>query len=204
MKPIKLFLVLALVLVPTLASAQGYGPGPGYGRHGFHHRMNRLAWGFSIGIGGMGDHGSGITNCTGCDASPAALEIDAHLGGMLTDRFAILLELQSNAQTVSATGRDSTYLEQDLAMIAAQYWLLPQVWVKGGVGVAHLGFDSAYSDGGAPVANGGALMAAIGFEIFSGRLFAMDLQARIVEGTYKADLGDSITAANIGLGFNWY
>jgi hypothetical protein len=37
----------------------------------------------------------------------------------------------------------------------------------------------------------------------SARFFAIDLQGRIIEGTYNSG-NDNITAANVGLGFNWY
>ena len=203
MKPIKSFVVLAIVLGCGVASAQGYY-GPPRGHYGFHHRENRLAWGFSVGVGGMNDHGSGLTNCANCDVNPAALEVDAHVGGMLGPRFALLFEVQGNFQTVSSSIRNGdTFLDQSLAMVAGQYWITPQLWVKGGAGVAHLSFDNAYADQPLDIANGVALMAAVGFEIFSARFFAVDLQARVVNGSYSG-IDDRITAANIGLGFNWY
>jgi len=46
-------------------------------------------------------------------------------------------------------------------------------------------------------------MGAIGFELMSARYFAVDLQGRIIEGTYNSG-NDHVTAANIGVGFNWY
>src|SRR5260221_4420103 len=103
MKPIKSLLVLACVLVPAIASAQGYGGGygapPSNIPGGFHDRTGRLAWGFSIGLGGMHDDGSGITNCDNCANAPA-VEVDGHIGGMLGPRFALLFEGQGNARTV--------------------------------------------------------------------------------------------------------
>src|ERR1700679_3951470 len=103
MKPIvKSFLVLAFLLVPAVASAQGYYGGPPQGPYagGFHRRMNRLAWGFSVGIGGMHDD-NGLTNCNNCDYNPAAFELDAHLGGFISPRAALLFEAQVNGQTVN-------------------------------------------------------------------------------------------------------
>jgi hypothetical protein len=216
MKPIKIALILAAVLaIPTIApataSAQGYyaqpgyAPAPGY-RDRFHRRMGRLAWGFSIGVGGMNDHGSGVTSCTNCDYNPLAFELDGHIGGMLTNRFALLFEGQVNGQTVNqdaGDGNGSTTLTQSVAMIAGQYWLTPQLWIKGGLGFAHLEFDSQYSNASQDIDSGVAIMGAIGYELYSGRNFAMDLQGRIIDGSYSG-INDHITAGNIGLGFNWY
>jgi hypothetical protein len=206
MKPIKSLLVLGCVLVPAIASAQGYYGG-GYGAPpsnipgGFHDRTGRLAWGFSIGLGGMHDDGSGITNCDNCANAPA-VEVDGHIGGMLGPRFALLFEGQVNARTVHSDlyGNDTT-LSQSTAMIAGQYWLTPQLWLKGGIGLAGLQADTAYVT--YDYGTGGAIMGAVGFELMSARFFAIDLQGRIIEGAYNSG-NDHITAANVGLGFNWY
>jgi len=207
MKPIKSLLVLGLLLVPGLAAAQGYygpGGGPQPVPGGFHNRAGRLAWGFSVGLGGMHDNGSGITQCANCNYNPVAFEFDGHLGGMLSPRFALLFEVQGNAQTVSqdAVGNSDTVLTQSALMIAAQYWLTPQLWLKGGLGFSHLdaqdNFGSQWDFGG-----GGAIMGAVGYELMSAHFFALDLQGRLIEGTYNSG-NDHITSGTIGLGLNWY
>jgi hypothetical protein len=210
MKPIKSLLVLAIILAPGLAAAQGYYGGGGGGGYynqpttipgGFHDRTGRLAWGFSIGLGGMHDDGSGITNCDNCANAPA-VEVDGHIGGMLGPRFALLFEGQVNARTVhSDVLNGDTVLSQSTAMIAAQYWLTPQLWLKGGLGLAGLQADNSYVT--YDYGTGGAIMGAIGFELMSTRMFAIDLQGRLIEGAYNSG-NDHVTAGNIGLGFNWY
>ena len=206
MKPIKSILVLAIVLAPALASAQGYYNGAGPGGRPFHHRMGRLAWGFSIGLGGMHDDGSGLTDCGNCNYNPVAVEVDGHIGAMLSNQLALLFEGQVNGQTVhadaSVNGNGDTVLTQSAAMAALQYWITPQLWVKGGLGFSHL---ETQDDFGLtqPPASGFVVMGAIGFELLSARLFAMDLQGRLIEGSYDG-LSDHITSATIGLGFNWY
>jgi hypothetical protein len=206
MKPIKLLLVLAIMLAPGLVAAQGYygrgGYGGGYGvPGGFHNRTGRLAWGIGIGVGGMHDNGSGVTVCDNCDNAPA-LELDGHIGGMIGPRFALLFEAQLNARTVhSDASGDDTTLSQTVGMLAGQFWITPQLWVKGGIGVAGLQADSRFVT--TDYGTGGAIMGAIGFELMSARFFALDLQGRIIEGTYNSG-NDNITAANVGLGFNWY
>ncbi len=208
MKPIKSLLVLAiLIAAPGLAAAQGYYGGPGYGPPpvpgGFHNRAGRLAWGFSLGLGYMNENGDAVT-CSGCDAQPVTGEVDFHLGGMINPRMAILLELQANAQQVALDPNTDTTLEQTLVLGAVQYWLTPQLWIKGGLGVANLQLNDningvTYVSPG----NGLGLLGGIGFELLSARFFAVDLQGRLTEGTYSG-ASDHITSGTIGVGLNWY
>lgn len=204
MKPIKSLLVLALVCVPALASAQGYyrgrnaGPAPG----GFHNRTGHLTLGFGIGLGGMSDNGSSITSCNNCDYNPATLELDGHIGGMISPRLALMFEAQVNAQTIHSDFYDGdTTLSQGAAMFAAQVWLLPQLWLKGGLGFSHLQTDDTFFA--RDLGSGAAFMGAIGVELLSARNFALELQGRIIEGTYNSG-NDHLTSGTIGLGVNWY
>jgi hypothetical protein len=207
MKPIKSLLVFsAIMLAPALAAAQPYyGRAPVYREPGgFHYRANRLTFGVSFGVGGMHDGGSGLTGCDNCDYNPLAGEIDGHIGGMLNSRMALLFEAQANIQNVhSDAANGDTTVTQAAAMVALQYWLAPILWIKGGLGFAHLSYDNNTLGLTDDVASGGAIMGAIGVELLSGRRFAMDLQGRIIEGEYNS-LGDHVTSGTIGLGFNWY
>jgi hypothetical protein len=208
----KTLLVIAAMLAPGLAAAQGYygGSGPGYYQSpapstqlpgGFHNRQGRLAWGFSVGLGGMHDEGSNVTSCNNCDYNPVAVEVDGHIGGFISPRLALMAEGQINAQTVQSDFYDDTVLSQNALMIAAQYFVTPQLWVKGGIGLAHLYADNSYEvwDFGGGV----ALMGAVGYELMSARNFAVDLQGRLIQGTYDA-FNDSVTSGTVGVGFNWY
>jgi hypothetical protein len=214
MKPIKSLLVLAVMFAPGLAAAQGGyygGSGPGYygGQPapstqlpgGFHNRQGRLAWGFSIGLGGMHDAGSNVTSCTNCNYNPIAFEVDGHLGGFITPRLALMAEGQVNAQTVQSDFYDDTVLSHNALMIAAQFWVTPQLWLKGGIGFAQLYADNSYEvwDFG----TGGAIMGAAGYEVMSARNFSVDLQARLIQGTFDS-FNDSVTSGTVGVGFNWY
>lgn len=204
MNPIKSLLVLAILCAPALASAQGYHGGgrpPSSAPGGFQDRAGRLAVGFSLGLGGMSYNGNAIS-CSTCDYNPLAFELDAHLGGMLSPRFALLFEVQVNAQTIESDFLDGdTTLSQAAAMVAGQGWITPQLWIKGGIGLSNLQIDDAFST--SDLGNGVALMGAIGYEILSARNFALDLQGRIIEGTYNGG-DDHLTSGTIGLGINWY
>jgi len=206
MKPIKSLLILAIVCIPALASAQGYyyGNGNGGGRApgGFHNRMGRLTFGVGVGLGGMGDNGSAITSCDNCDYNPLAGEVDFHIGGVITPRFALMFEGQANIQTIHSSFRDGdTVLSQTAGMIAGQFWILPVLWVKGGLGFAHLQVDNDYVVG--ELGNGLAIMGAVGVELMSARNFALELQGRLIEGTYNSG-DDHVTSGTIGVGINWY
>jgi hypothetical protein len=144
-------------------------------------------------------------------ASPIAGQISAHIGGFVGPRLALMAELQGNIQTIAqdeiGDGID-TQLVQGALMGAAQYWLTPQLWIKGGIGFATLQIQDEDRFFGEVLAasrpeNGFALMGAIGFELLSSRLFSVDLQGRILNGSYKS-LDNHVTAASIGIGINWY
>ena len=212
MKPIKSILILTILCAPALASAQGYGPGgPGYQGStvpgGFHNRAGRLIFGFGLGLGGMSDNGSAITTCDNCDFKPLAGEFDIHLGGMLSPRFGLMFEGQANVQTIHSSFFDGdTTLTQGAAMLAGQYWLIPQLWIKGGIGFANLQLQDADAFGvfaASQPENGTALMGAVGFELLSSQFFSVDLQGRLINGSYKG-LDDNVTALSIGVGLNWY
>lgn len=211
MKPIKSLLVLASLLVPGAAAAQGYygGSGPGYGPPpptqlpgGFHNRTGRLAWGVGLSLGGMHDRGSEITTCGNCDFNPIAVAGHGHIGGFLTPRFALMAEGQVNAQTVSVDPfyGDDTVLSQSALMIAGQLWVTPQLWIKGGIGFAHLYADNSWE--GWDLGSGAALLGAAGYEVMSARNFSVDLQARLIQGTYESF--DTVTSGTVGVGINWF
>lgn len=161
-----------------------------------------MTLGGAIGLGGMSDNGSAITSCDNCNYNPAAFEIDGHIGGMLSPRFALMFEGQVNLQTIHSDLRNGdTTLSQGAAMLAGQVWLLPVLWLKGGLGFSRLQTDDTYFT--EDLGGGLAVMGAIGVELLSARNFALELQGRIIEGTYNSG-HDHLTSGTIGLGINWY
>ncbi len=214
MKPSHLIFA-ALVLAPAVASAQpsapqrqrGYTPHaqPAPAAGGYHDREGRMMLGFSVGLGGM-KVGDEEVSCVNCDYDPVAGEFDFHIGGMLNPRLGLMLEVQGNAQTVQENTFGATSLVQATAMIAAQYWLTPQLWIKGGIGAASLGYsyedDFNNSSESEELAEGGAAMGAVGYELLSARTFSIDLQARMIVGSYKD--GQDVSSGSIGVGFNWF
>ena len=205
------------ILLPTVAHAQPGAPPPppppNAGPSGYYGppptappaqvwERRGLAIGFGIGFGGMQSE-DGPIDCLNCDYDPVAVGFDFHIGGMINPRLALLLEVWGQAQTLDADG--TALLTQSLAMVGLQYWVTPRLWLKGGIGAAALqvSYDNGYSQQDEQIDEGGAVMAAVGYELLTGRRFAMDLQLRIGAGTYQG-INDQITSTTVGLGFNWY
>lgn len=217
MKTSTLILAAAAVLAPAVAMAQPMAAQPqpiGYApanpqpttAGGFHERGGRMMLGFSLGLGGM-KIGDEDVQCTNCDYDPIAGEFDFHIGGMMSPRFGLMLEVQGNAQTVEENTFGATSLVQATAMVAAQYWLTPQLWIKGGIGGASLGYSysddfNSNADDSQELAQGGAVMAGVGYELLSARNFSIDAQARFIQGSYKD--GQDVTSGSLGVGFNWF
>ncbi|MGE0551277.1 MAG: hypothetical protein AB7O24_22210 [Kofleriaceae bacterium] len=211
MKPIKSVLVLAAVLAPAIAFAQPPGSGGSGGYYstpprqvegGFHDRTGRVMWGINIGLGGMHDRGGDI-ECDNCAYSTLSGQAAGHIGGMLNPRLGLMAELQGNLQQLEygVSSDEDVFLTQSALMFAAQYWVMPQLWIKGGIGFAHLQIsDAVFVE---DVDNGMALMGAIGFEVFSARRMSVDLQGRLLSGMYKG-IDNTITAGSVGIGINWF
>jgi len=181
----------------------GYYPPPpppeapaAWERHG-------LAIGFGFGLGGMSDS-AGAIECVNCDYNPASFGVDFHIGAMLNPRLSLQFEAWLQGQQLDAGG--TTTLVQTMGMVALQYWVTPQLWLKGGLGAAHLSYsiDDGYRDPTSQdIADGGAVMGAIGYEILSSQRFSIDLQGRLGAGTYDG-INEQIETGMVSLGFNWY
>jgi hypothetical protein len=101
----------------------------------------------------------GDVSCDGC--STVSGQISGHIGGFVGPRLALMFEAQANVQQISMGTfvEDDEFLTQSAAMVAAQYWLTPQLWVKGGIGVANLQVNTTFTE--SVPENGLALMGAV-------------------------------------------
>ena len=212
------------ILAPSVAGAQPGAPpppppgpspapyyGPPVGRHqqpdqapgGFWWRRG-LTLGFSVGLGSTSNE-NGPIGCIGCDYDPVAVGLDFHIGGMITPRFALMFEAQGIAQTLDANGTET--LVQSMGLLAGKLWVLPQLWIEGGLGGAHVAVNvddgwggSIETDG----ADGSAFLAAAGYEVLSSRHMAIDLQLRGTVASYQGFLGDNVSTGMFSVGFSWY
>src|SRR5688572_25957309 len=91
----------AMLLVPAIASAQPSAAPPPAGSGGgyyggqpvtpvspYHHRGGTPMIGFSLGLGGMQIDDQDVA-CSTCDYEPIGVELDFHIGGMLSERFGL-------------------------------------------------------------------------------------------------------------------
>ena len=225
-------IVLGALLVPAVAFAQpsaqpvggvpayappppGYGPPPGPPpvRGGFHDRAGRISLGFSLGLGQMQIDDSDV-GCTGCDGDPVSFSADAHIGWMMSPRLALLFEAHGVGQVIQENEVFTDTLVQSTALVGAQYWVTPQLWIKGGIGAASLtlnrddGFETISSES----LDGAALMGAVGYEVLSARNFAIDLQLRATAASYEdgtvqldgSTQDTSVGTTTLSLGLNWF
>jgi len=216
-------LSLSILAPPTAAAQPGAPPpppppaDPGYGAPpapapslelpgGFFYRRG-LAIGFGLGVGNM-SFDSGPIECIDCEADPAAVGFDFHIGGMLNPRMALLFEVWATTKQIDYYG--TTFFSQAMMMGALQYWLTPQLWLKGGLGLSTLSYSIDGEDvdvecgqpDGEPC-TGGAIMGAVGYEVLSSRNFAIDLQLRFGSGSYEG-ISDQVNAITFGADLNWY
>lgn len=116
--------------------------------------------GFMIGLG----LGSGLVSCEDCD-SESGLSYDINVGGFLNPRLAVMLDF-------SAWDHSDFDLTLSNTTVAAQYWLGPKWWIKGGLGVSTVSneYDSE---------TGVGLTSGVGLEVMQSGSFALDVSARL-------------------------
>ena len=120
-----------------------------------------------------------------------------HLGGMITHRAALVMDVSSLRRTVFS---DRAVAIQS-TLFAGQIWPLEQLWVKAGVGLAFLSYIDQWDDYVVDEGVGASIGVAVGYEIFQMRSMVIDLQARWTGSFY-----DNLTVNGISLlaGISWY
>jgi len=122
---------------------------------------------------------------------------------MINPRLALMGEIWGTGQSVEASG--STTLLQTMVLGVAKYWVTPQLWLKGGLGVANLSYsiDTGRDVVSDDVDAGGAIMGGIGYDIMSSRRFALDVQLKGGAGTYDG-INEQVSSGMLNLGFTWF
>ena len=198
-----MLLSILLLTSATSAIAQPAGappppPPPGYGSAptsttplGVVDRRGFII-GFSLGGGAFS-----LADCGDCDTL-SGLGLDIHLGGMLTPRLALMFDGSGVAHAIEGGGT----IVHVIDTAAAQYWITPRVWIKGGLGIGQLSVNDDEGNRVAASETGAGVLLAGGVELVQTRGFALDLQLRASAVNY--DDADTITMSSLNLGFNWY
>lgn len=178
----------------SAANAQyGYPPPPPPARGVYR---GGLTFGGSLGVGIIDG-----PNCTTVCGGGGMGEL--HIGGMLNPRLALMGDFWLGIRYFSdpALGNGSTY--NSISVVALQYWVTPIIWIKGGLGFAHLQINDENT--GAPLTfddeSGGAIMGAAGIEVLQSYNWALDLQVRAGHAFYS---GGDLNNLAFMVGFNWY
>ncbi len=188
-------ILAALMAAAALTSAGVASAQPQPARQ-LPHREG-LIFGFGLGGGQMScQSDQDICNKT----LEGSGSFDVHVGGMISPRLAIM----GDAWVMYYTENNVT-ITHSITTVAAQYWLAPRLWIKGGVGAAvarahYRGILLSISDRTDSVPG---VMAAIGYELLVGQRFAMDVKLKAGTGFYNDNQVRAKNAALI-LGFNWY
>lgn len=143
--------------------------------------------GFMIGFG----FGFAAATCDDCETQ-TAFGFDFSIGGFVNPQVALMydvggwLDSENGATLLLATNT-----------FACQYWVAPNVWIKGGIGLsqARVAFD-----GDSDSEFGLGLAAAAGVEVMQNGGFALDLSGRL--SALDFDNG-SIQTFSLVLGARW-
>jgi hypothetical protein len=177
-----------------------YAPPPGYGggypppppRRYFREYRSGLTLGGALGVGTI--------SADDCGACGGGLAWEFHIGGMVTPQFAILADLSGIVRNYD-DGTGGSTLTNSLFAVAAQYWIIPILWVKGGIGDAHIALSDYTGNTYGNEENALGFLLAGGVEVIHAPNFALDLQLRLMHGDYS---GGGATNYAFLVGVNWY
>lgn len=196
---VKQLLASLALLVPALAAAQpgAYAPPPPPPPPGYYAQpvaappavRSGFLIGFSLGGGSIG--------CDNCEETLDGVALDIHLGGMITPQLGLMFDGMGVAHSFEGGGTLISVVDT----IAAQYWVTPQLWIKGGIGIGRMTINDADGEEVAESETGSAAMFGVGYELVSSRTFALDLQLRGAVAHYE-DI--DVQMGSLGLGLNWY
>jgi len=154
-------------------------------------------------FGGGGLYGGNIScDGTSCGKFSKGCGAAGYIGYLLSPRLGILFDVWALTARDSTSNSDVS-LTFVAATINARYYVLPGLWVQGGLGnghaEVHVSVFQARSDD-VPVGT-----IAAGIEVARGRAWALDIAFRLAQGTStKKDQtsGDATTGRMAGIGAN--
>jgi hypothetical protein len=191
-------LIAPFALIAT-ATATATTAAPAAAEPGRYYAANpeasaRTGWNVGVGLGG------GEISCSGpgCQDVTEAGSLDLQIGRMIRPRLRAVLDLWGMAHD-----EEDFKVNQTLLTAGFQYWILSRLWLRGGVGLASVGFryEGDLDDSDDERHSTIGLAGGIGFEILSRRTFALDVELRAGTGFY-----DDKRANNgaFTIGVTWY
>jgi len=179
---------------PPPSTAQPPPPPPGGAYYTPPPPDYRTGWNFGFGLGG------GDISCEGetCDGVTEAGSLTIQGGMMLQPRLRVLGDIW-----VMGHKEDNFTLTHSIVTGGLQYWLLNRLWLRGGIGVASakLKYDGIFVDVEDRTENVLGISGGIGFEAYSKKSFALDVELRGGTGFYD-DVKAHNAAFNVGV--TWY
>ena len=140
-----------------------------------------------------------------CDSFPEAAGIELHIGHMLGNNLAVVVDGWAMAHKSDEDVLGGTLtVTNSIVTVGPQLWILPRLWVRGGVGLARASY--AYDgiinvDGETDTALG--ITAAVGLELVANDHLGLDVQFRAGTGFYDEE---NLEAQNLALGVSvtWF
>jgi uncharacterized membrane protein YtjA (UPF0391 family) len=149
-----------------------------------------------------GGLGVGHISCDGADCGDvnSAGGLNLQIGGMVSPDVGLMVDAWGMSHR---DGSDATFTHT-IVTGAIRYWLVPRLWLQGGVGLAQATWD--YSDSLVDYQSKSdtvpALMGAVGVEVLSTPTFAMNLELRGGTGFFEDDT--RVRNLSFGVGVDWY
>jgi hypothetical protein len=196
--------LLVLVVFPgtaSLAQAQYQAAPSGYGGYPPPPPPPPAQGVYREGLMLGGGLGLGNISADNCGLCGSGLAWELHIGAMLNPRLAVMADIWGIAHPYTDAGGNSGTMSNSMFTGAVQYWLVPQLWIKGGVGGGHIDLSDANGTLYGTSDNALAVLAAGGFEIVQSGNLALDLQLRIGYVNYT---GGGASNAALLVGLNWY
>lgn len=159
--------------------------------------------GIMVGIGLNGGHIAFECTDGSCDESlNEAGGGEIHVAYMLGKKLAISGEVWGMMHNDEVLGVDVS-VTHIITTIGPQYWVLPRMWIRGGLGWAraHVEYDAGIIGGDAQSEDVLGVALGLGLEIVSGPNFALDIQLRGGTGFYE---DGNTSNAGLGVGLTWF
>ncbi len=180
--------LLALTAAPAAAQPAGEADAPRAGG----------TFGISLGAGHISCEDADGNDCSGSGDLPAG-GVSLRGGVMLGARSSVSAELWAMRHS-----DDGGVITQGILAGVVRGWLVPRLWVQGGLGVARTSadFDLGLGTAHAETDVVPAAVVGVGVEVLSAPGFAIDIELKGGAGLYRDDL--RVFNASLGAGVSFY